>query len=419
VNRILFVISAALALVAFPFNAGAWGGAGHMVIAAEAFGHLSPELKAEAIDVLKSHPDFSKWANAYHPGPNVDLATFIFMRSSTWPDEIRRKGNEYDHPDWHFIDYPLRPPGFAFEPDARPTDNVLYGIAECEKTLSDAKASPEIRAVYLSYLIHLVGDIHQPLHCESYFGDGYPKGDKGGNDFFVKPARTGVRLHGIWDGLLGTSANAQSAWKYAVTIDAQFPRVGLPELQTNTTPKSWSLESRQLAIQYGYLNGNLQGSTEAGTAPPLPDGYTKAAKAVAERQAALAGYRLADEIQKYLAAGKPAALTADMTNLVAESPATANRKIAATEASQHYNESLTVTGKVAQVSSRGTVAFLNLDKRFPDSPFTAVIFQNNLDAFGDLQKYAGKNVEITGTVTEYRGKPEIVLDSPDQINVVP
>ena len=71
----------------------------------------------------------------------------------------------------------------------------------------------------------------------------------------------------------------------------------LPELTEYTTSKEWSLESRQLAIDTGYLHAELKGSTNADTAPSLPDGYTKQAKAVAERQGALAGYRLADQIQ--------------------------------------------------------------------------------------------------------------------------
>jgi hypothetical protein len=71
------------------------------------------------------------------------------MRSSTWPDEIRRSGNKYDHPNWHFIDYPIRPPAFALEPDARPTDNVLFGISECEKALSNTNTNTrcDIRAM--------------------------------------------------------------------------------------------------------------------------------------------------------------------------------------------------------------------------------------------------------------------------------
>jgi hypothetical protein len=60
------------------------------------------------------------------------------------------------------------------------------------------------------------------------------------------------------------------------------------------------LESREIAVEKAYLHGELKGGTSRETAQDLPEGYTKAAKAVAEKQAALAGYRLADETQKLL-----------------------------------------------------------------------------------------------------------------------
>jgi hypothetical protein len=407
-----------LALPCFllPNLALAWGGAGHQVIAAEAYRGLSPELKREAFAVLSAHPDFAKWTNSYHPNANFDLAAYVFMRSSTWPDEIRRSGSRFDHPNWHFIDYPLRPPAFAFEPDARPTDNVLFGIAESEKVLSDTNAKPEMRAVSMSWLIHLIGDEHQPLHCESLFNDAYPNGDKGGNDFYVKPAQRGIRLHGVWDGLLGSSVNPRTQWNYAIELDAKFPRAALPELATHTAPKEWSLESRQLAVEDGYLNGRLKGGTSADTAPELPAGYTKQAKAVAERQGALSGYRLADEIEKSLKFGGVASpLPVNATAPIkTELPA----RIGTAEAGRYYNESMVVTGKVVQVSSRPTITFINLDRTGPNSPLAVVIFPENLGKFGDLQRFNGKSVEISGTITEYRNKPEIVLESPDQIKLV-
>ena len=64
----------ALSFLLLPRFAMAWSGPGHLAIAAEAYRELSPELKAEAFDVLKAHPDFAKWEKAYHPNPNVDLA---------------------------------------------------------------------------------------------------------------------------------------------------------------------------------------------------------------------------------------------------------------------------------------------------------------------------------------------------------
>jgi flavin reductase (DIM6/NTAB) family NADH-FMN oxidoreductase RutF len=149
-------------LLMLPRLAMAWASAGHQVIAAEAYRQLSPQFKAQAIKVLKAHPDYAKWQSAYHTNASFDVYAYIFMRSSTWPDEIRRRGNKYDHPNWHFIDYPLRPPGFALEPGPKPGDDVLYGVARCEAVLSDTQADPELRAASLSFLIHLAGDMHQP-----------------------------------------------------------------------------------------------------------------------------------------------------------------------------------------------------------------------------------------------------------------
>jgi hypothetical protein len=186
------------------------------------------------------------------------------------------------------------------EPRPEPKDDALYAIAQCERVLADANAGAELRAVFLSYLVHLVGDLHQPLHCASLFDDTYPKGDKGGNDFYVKPGGRGVKLHALWDGMLGTSSKPGPQLSYAIEIQSLYPRSSLKELKKARTPKNWSLESRAVAIEKAYLRGTLTESPRADGATELPPGYTKEAKATAERRAALAGYRLADELGKYL-----------------------------------------------------------------------------------------------------------------------
>jgi hypothetical protein len=132
------------------------------------------------------------------------------------------------------------------------------------------------------------------------FTSEYPTGDKGGNSFFIKPATRGIPLHSFWDGLLGTSGKPQSHLNYAILIEHEHPRRSLPELKKAKTPKDRSLESRGIAAEKAYLRGGLKGGTSKETTQELPEGYTKAAKAVAEKQAALAGYRLADEIEKWV-----------------------------------------------------------------------------------------------------------------------
>lgn len=278
----------------------AWSSPGHMEIAAIAYRDLSAADKTNVIEILKHHPDYQKWQETYTASESdFDFGTFIFMRASTWPDEIRRKGNPYDHPAWHFIDYPLEPPDFPDKPSPSPNNDILFGISEAEKIILNTNATPEARGAYLSWLIHLTGDIHQPLHCATLVNSNYPApaGDKGGNEFFVKPAETGVNLHSIWDQSLGRTINFGTQLNYAIQISAEHPRDSLPELTKDKTPLEWSKESRLIAIESGYLHGNLQGSTNRDDAPPLPDGYTKNMKPIAEKRAALAGYRLADEIR--------------------------------------------------------------------------------------------------------------------------
>jgi hypothetical protein len=114
--------------------------------------------------------------------------------------------------------------------------------------------------------------------------------------------------------------------------------------------------------------------------------------------------------------GRVVALLPANTNLAARIVAPA--KIWTVEATNYYGETMVVTGKVVQVTVRPDIAFLYFDKPSPDSPFTAVMFEEALGQFGDLQNLTNRNVEISGTVTEYRDKPEIILESVSQIKLV-
>lgn len=96
----------------------------------------------------------------------------------------------------------------------------------------------------------------------------------------------------------------------------------------------------------------------------------------------------------------------------------APNKISAMDAEKYVGASTIVTGKVAQVTIREKLVYLNLDKPFPDSPFTGIIFAKATNQFGDLKQLKGKEVEIKGKITEYRDKAQIVLESTNQLKVV-
>jgi DNA/RNA endonuclease YhcR with UshA esterase domain len=104
-------------------------------------------------------------------------------------------------------------------------------------------------------------------------------------------------------------------------------------------------------------------------------------------------------------------LSADPTNN------SALAKIGTLEATNFYGKEMIVTGKVAQVSVRPGIVFLNMDKPYPASPFTLVILPAATNQFDNLKLLKGASVEATGKVTNYHGKPEIVLEKSNQLTI--
>ncbi len=94
------------------------------------------------------------------------------------------------------------------------------------------------------------------------------------------------------------------------------------------------------------------------------------------------------------------------------------KRIGTADSDKQYDETCIVTGKVAQVTIKEKLVFLNIDKAFPESPFTGVIFAKSTNQFGDLKALMGKSVELQGKITEHKDKPEIVLESSNQLRVV-
>ena len=92
--------------------------------------------------------------------------------------------------------------------------------------------------------------------------------------------------------------------------------------------------------------------------------------------------------------------------------------ISALEAGEYIGKVVTVKGFVADVYKTERVAYLNFVEKFPKNPFSGVIFYGKFDSFGDLNIYEGKNVSITGRVTVYKEKPQIILDSKEQIKIL-
>ncbi len=98
----------------------------------------------------------------------------------------------------------------------------------------------------------------------------------------------------------------------------------------------------------------------------------------------------------------------------------AQRVIRDTEAAAHVGQTATVEGVVANVfTSRAGNTFLNFGRPYPRQSFTAVVFRSAADRFPDLHPLEGKRVRVTGVITLYRGRPEIILERPDQLKAAP
>jgi hypothetical protein len=107
-------------------------------------------------------------------------------------------------------------------------------------------------------------------------------------------------------------------------------------------------------------------------------------------------------------------------DVIAQTPQV--KRLTAAGAKDHIGEKATVCGKVASTryaaTTRGKPTFLNLDKPYPSQVFTVLIWGENRTKFGAPEdQYRGKQICVTGTITEYRKAPEIVLSDPDSIEV--
>ena len=297
-------------------RASAWSAPGHMIVTALAYDQLTPAEREKFDAILRGHVKYAAWKKTYPDAglPDLPLEKFVAMLASLYPDEIRNHANPETFPEWHYVDYPLIPPDFPMKHAPMPGDDVIAGIAKSAGAVR-ALTRPfdaRTRAKMLSFLLHLVGDIHQPMHCETLFDEKLPEpeGDRGGNNAWVKPpGGHAIKLHAFWDQLFGTSGQLFRPVPVTIILAAQhradelapkFPRSELPELAAHKTPVSWSHESRALAISDGWRRHEIAyGLTEA-TAAELPADYEEKAHAIGDRQVALAGHRLADHLHEVL-----------------------------------------------------------------------------------------------------------------------
>ena len=285
----------------------AWNRAGHMTMAAMAYDELRqvhPATVERVTAILRQHPQFeSRWKPQLVGMSEEDQAKFLFMLAARWPDDIRGD-SAFDHPEWHYIDYPYRPPGQpASVPATPPGEENLIRAFQQNVAVVQSAATDSQKALALCWIFHLMGDSHQPLHAAMLFTTQFPEGDRGGNLFYIRPDVSSPmteNLHAYWDNILLTDDHYDAARQRAAALENAHPRRSLDELAEPHFEAWVRRESFNLAVSTVYRKGKLKGGIDRNHGTPLPRDYESQAKRVAERRVALAGYRMADFLRTNL-----------------------------------------------------------------------------------------------------------------------
>ncbi len=226
----------------------AWGCRGHEAVAALAEKHLTPQAKQALLALLTANP-IDPQLKRYCGQTGLDA----FVDSSTWADDER--GREPATAPWHFIDIPLGATQGPAQNFCGAGGCVLQAITDQLAILKDKNAPGAKRAAALRYIIHFVGDLHQPLH-------GSTNSDRGGNcvpvKYFTRNPRARSNsytpnLHHVWDTEIPESQmQGADPAEFADTLDAAFEGSLAAWQQSGMQLDAWAWESHDHAAETVY-----------------------------------------------------------------------------------------------------------------------------------------------------------------------
>src|SRR3981189_984863 len=249
-----FLFLAAVMFLFAPSSVWAWGCEGHQVVALIAERNLTPHALAMVMQILRDgpiDPSLSRYCKEGGTDPMAD--------ASTWPDDIRTLRPET--PPWHYIDIPR---GTSHQDIAKfcplPESCVTQAITDQLAILRSQNIDPQKKADALRFLIHFVGDLHQPMHATS-------NNDQGGNcvpvAFFdalpqLRNPDTesyAPNLHGVWDtNILERMTTGKTSEQVASELEESFRSQITRWKKASPDVNGWAWESYRLAQKaYGKL----------------------------------------------------------------------------------------------------------------------------------------------------------------------
>lgn len=270
----------------------AWWDAGHMAVAQLAYEELQPDVKDKVDQYIEgvsgSFPNHSN-----------------FIMASVWADDISNDGIT-SFREWHGSARPYDPYGILSQEERdkiliKFEDNdIVWATSECLDTIKMENSSVWAKGFMLRMLIHIVGDIHQPSHCITFYSPDFPNGDRAGTRFKIKHDIY-KSLHSMFDGAFGLvdrkperpmneddRVYIDNLVKY---LRDNYPRELLPQL-CDKNIDHWQQESYDIGVDFAYTNIF---PNEEPTPQVIEEG-----KIITGRQLALAGYRLADLLNDLL-----------------------------------------------------------------------------------------------------------------------
>lgn len=314
---VFFSINVTLFLLISSQATSAWDDSGHKLVAYIAWETMTPQAREKSMKLLLNAPEDSQLVALFPTPPDIDISTYpigtrskaskqreFFMIAAYWADIVRERQfpnrYKYHRGNWHYVNTFWRQVNGNVEiiTDIKPDDeNIIERLFHFDKLLKDSNAQDTEKSIALAWVLHLGGDIHQPLHASGRITDEDPKnGDQGGNTFLLSPKETPrnqqLNLHWFWDSILVRSIarkNDASDMEYLLPIGNKimkaYPLAKMKGRLKEGQFDEWQKESFQVASAQLY-----PATLKRNTLPS--EAYRKQAVKIAEEQIALGGYRL-------------------------------------------------------------------------------------------------------------------------------
>lgn len=328
IKKILISLAITLFTGAAAAPALAWDDSGHKLAAYIAWQRMTPETREQVIKLLRAAPEDSQLSTFYMSyGAQSEAARKLdfFMVISSWPDYIKDRAMEtrykkYNHSNWHYSDtfWTMKDGKVVIVPDPEDGGKALEKLIDFDKTMRSDSSSAGDKAIAIAWFLHVVGDIHQPLHTSAHVTETEPKGDQGGNLFLLTPKDTPrdkqENLHRFWDSIINRSIPIKND-----ACDAAYL-----EPIGRSIMKKYPYASLQGGLELGKYEDWIKASfnmapTEVYSADlkrfEMPSkAYEKKALRISERQLALAGYRIGEMFNQLFGA-KPAPVVASVADI--------------------------------------------------------------------------------------------------------